>query len=227
MALCSTHSSMSMSLLFEELRAGHNIADMSYCPIVNERERTSSLDLMGVLFLMQPWRLLAFFAASYSASIRNPRFLLQICFPAGWPHPVLVQRVNLCQVQEFCIFFFLNSMRFLPSHFCSLLKLLWMAAQLSRVSDTSSQFPIICKLTKVVPCPSFLVIKEEVKQYSLYELWGFPLVTGFQLKFCCWSQLFETGCSASFQHTSLFIYLVHTSSVCLWECDQRQCQRPS
>lgn len=98
-------------------------------------------------------------------------------------------------------------MSFLLAHFCSLLKFLWIAAQLSCVSDTSPQFCIICRVIKVIPCASILVIKEEVKQYCLYKVRGTPLVAGFQLRCFCWSQLFETGCSAT-PHCSFISYIL-------------------
>lgn len=156
-----------MSLLFGELRVGHNITDKSHSPIVNKTVRIFSLDLMAVLFLVQPGRQSAFSAALYSVLIRNPRFLLQSCFPAGCPILYRCRELIFARGKNLAFSFFYNFTRSLPAHFCSLLKFLWMAEQLSCVSEPSSQFCIICR---VVPRPSVLVIKEEVKQYCLDNL---------------------------------------------------------
>lgn len=203
-----------MSLFLGEPRAGHKIADKSHSPTVNERARISSLDLMIVCVLVHPGG----YCPSLLSYTQHPSEIPGSCFKVALQlvDPILYwcRELTCARGKNFG---FLNFMRFLQTHICSLLKFLWMAAQPSCVSDTSSQFCIICKFTKVVPCLSFLVIKEEVKQYCLTinKLWGTLLVTGFQLKCFCSSQLFETGCSASFQHTLLFIYLIHTSSVCV------------
>lgn len=66
------------------------------------------------------------------------------------------------------------------------------------------------------------VINEEVKQYrfSVYS-WGTSEVT-----LCHESEPFGPGSSASFQFTSLSIYLAHVSSVCQWGCCGRQHWKP-
>ena len=84
-ALCWAHSSTSMSLL-----TGHSTADVA-SPVLKREGSAPSLDLLEMLFLMQAWRLLAFFAA------RSPCWLvvsfLSARTPRAFPARLLSSRL--------------------------------------------------------------------------------------------------------------------------------------
>lgn len=95
--------------------------------------------------------------------------------------------------------------------------------------------PILCishlassvNLLRVQPVPSSKsLIKTLNSICPSIDPWDTLVVSGLQLGFVQLIPTFELGSSASFQPISLLIHLTLTSSVCLWRCYGRQCEKP-
>ena len=167
------------------------------------------LDLLAMLFLMQPKTLLAFFAARAHCWLmfnfwcppgpQGP--FLPSCFPAGCPHHTLVHGVVLPQVQDLA--FPLVELQEVPvSLFLPPLPMPLNGSTTACCINHYSQFCIICRLAEGTLCPIVQVIYEDVKQCQSYYQPQSPLVNGFQLNFippfislCAWhfSWFSDTG----------------------------------
>lgn len=129
------------------------------------------------------------------------------CFPAGQP-PIYTGAWGCHQVRTYC-FPLLNGVRFLPLHFFSLLRLLWMAAQ-------RSQFCVISRLVEGILWPITQIIKEDVNQgQTLHWPLQYTASTGSQLDF---EPLITTLLAWLFSPFSIHVavHSAHTSSAFLW-----------
>lgn len=108
-------------------------------------------------------------------------------------------------VTRLCNLFILRCMSFLPAHFSSLSRSLWMASQPFWCICYSSQFCLICK---VVFCPIILIINEEVTR-----CWP-PTLSPCVLETCPQRDLLPLTTtlwtwSDSFRSTSLSFYITY------------------
>lgn len=113
----------------------------------------------------------------------------------------------------------LNFMSFLLGNSLSLLRSLWMAVQPSGVSATFPSFALFASLVRVLstlsPRSSMLSsIDPSTEPVTLLHIDFVPLIRTL------WASHLAT-----FQYTSLSVYLIYTSSVCLWGYHQRKCQQ--
>lgn len=220
--LCQMCTSMSVSL--EPGSPGLDATHQMFFTSAEQR-RIISLDLLAKLFLMQPKKLFTFLDAKvhcgcvFNFAVQKHQqdvFLpinLQSCQPPahlgtwGCSSSAAGLVISLC----------LNIMTFLLAHFSSLLRSLWMAAQISDSSTT----PISCKLA--VGALWSHRPGEEIKQYrSRYQSHNIPLAAGLQMDFvllirALWSQLF---CQFSVHLTVRLLKSV-AWSVFLWSCYRR------
>lgn len=109
-------------------------------------------------------------------------------------------------------FLLLTYMRFLPAHFTSLSRFLWMVAQLSGLSTTPLSFFIICKLAEIPPSISWMNLygtwypHESITVYNwspvgLHAVYNNPLSLPVQPDFS------PTHSPLNTVHTKLDIYL--------------------
>lgn len=104
-------------------------------------------------------------------------------------------------------------MKFLPVHFSSLLKSLWMAAHPSCASKTPPSFASSANLLRAYSALSSTSLMKLLSSIGVLEPHDYNIgdLTSAALY---WPQYSELGSSASFQSTSRCAYLVHTLSAC-------------
>lgn len=77
--------------------------------------------------------------------------------------------------------------------------------------------PLCCISCKLVQCTYYPIVQvaEEVVSIGLSNTWGRPQVSGIQLDSMPLITAPKIGSLDSFQSTSLYTYLAHTSLACL------------
>ena len=171
-----------------EPRPGHST---QMC-LTNAEQRGGiiSLNLLVRLILMEPRRLLSFFATSVHCWLMVHLLSTKILgsfsvsfLPSNWAQACVGAWAYFSMGPGVCSFPLLNSMRFPSAHFSSLLRSLWMEAQPSGVSATPPSFVLSADFPRVLSASGSSSLTKIHGTGPSIDIWGTPLMPGLQLDF--------------------------------------------